>query len=61
MRRELAEEVGGGDTAVHEEGGAGDKRAVGAHEERADVADLVWSARAPGRRQRWYACRASVA
>lgn len=32
MRGELAEEVGGGDTAVHEEVAAGDERAVGAHQ-----------------------------
>src|SRR5271165_4284431 len=48
IRGELAVEVGGGDAAVHEEVAAGDERAVGTHEERADVPDLVWSAGAPG-------------
>ena len=51
VRGQFAVEVGGGDTAVHEEVAAGDESAVGAHEERADGPDLVWSAGAPGRRQ----------
>jgi Aldo/keto reductase family len=50
MWGEIAAEVGGGHTAVHEEVAARDKRAVGAHEQRADVPDLVRSPGALGRR-----------
>ena len=47
-RGEFAVEVGGGDTAVDEEVAAGDEGAVGAHEQRAEVSDLVGGAAAPG-------------
>ena len=45
---EVAVEVGGGDAAVDEEVAAGDERAVGAHQERAERADLVGGAGSSG-------------
>src|ERR1700690_2723866 len=49
--REFAEPVRGGNSAVHEEVAASDERAVLAHKERADGADFVRGAGAPGRAQ----------
>jgi hypothetical protein len=42
LRGELAVEVGRGNSSVHQEVAAGDERAVGAHEKRAEGSDLVW-------------------
>jgi hypothetical protein len=45
---EFAVEVGRGNAAVHEEVAAGDERAVGAYEERANCSDLVRGPAAAG-------------
>ena len=41
FRRQFPVPVRRGDAAIHQEVAAGDERAVGAHEQRADVSDLV--------------------
>ena len=47
FRGEVAEPVGGGDAAIHEEIAAGDERSVRAHEQGTDVADLVGGTGSP--------------
>src|SRR5918998_4770392 len=47
-RGQVAEPVGRGDAAVHEEIAAGDEVAIRPHQERADGSDLVRCARATG-------------